>query len=686
MKRFNGLIHALFLSLVVLLGLPAEGIAEVQSSTAIGSEPASKLSAVVPLEEVTLFSTGLAYFHHVGYVEGSVDLEIHFPADVMKDILKSLVLQDFSGGSVEIVRYESSEPLDQQLKQYSLDLRDLSGIADLLSQTRGEEIRIEANETLSGRIVAIETLSNGRDEPVSREIHLLSEGELRRVRISRIETLRYSDPELQRELEEVLSLIAENRRRERKRLRIRFEGEGRRRVSIGFLRPVPVWKTTYRLVEEAGGYTLQAWALVENTGVDDWRDIELSLVAGTPISFIMDLYTPIRGERPSIPPPVAKSITAREYGPSYQAPSSSATGAHAPVSKMAESVVRDEMARRERDDSYGSSGVRGRGEGSDMGALFSYTIEDRLTIEGNSSAMVPILVEPVEARKVSVYSAHEGLNNPLAGIDLKNTTGAQLAAGPYTVYAEGGYAGDALASQIVPDESRLLTYAVDRDLLVLEESRGKPKRAVKMRISGGTFIYTELNRRGTLYKLTNRGAEEKRLIIEHPKSSGWKLVSPAPESSNGVTESPSAYRIERVVRDGMVLEIEEQQPISRRISLGSIDDARVEYYLQNFDMSRSLERAFERVKSYYERISRLEDSISQLESQRESIYLEQDRIRSNMSQISRDTDLYRRYMKKLREQEKLLEGLLTETEEMRKKLATARADLRSYLNGLDVDG
>src|SRR5262249_17004264 len=43
---------------------------------------------------------------------------------------------------------------------------------------------------------------------------------------------------------------------------------------------------------------LQGWATVENATEEDWKDVRLSLVSGRPISFMMDLYTPIYIPRP----------------------------------------------------------------------------------------------------------------------------------------------------------------------------------------------------------------------------------------------------------------------------------------------------------------------------------------------------------------------------------------------------
>ena len=56
---------------------------------------------------------------------------------------------------------------------------------------------------------------------------------------------------------------------------------------MNYLVETPVWKTSYRLIldGEKQGF-LQGWALVDNTSEDDWENVQLTLVAGRPISFL----------------------------------------------------------------------------------------------------------------------------------------------------------------------------------------------------------------------------------------------------------------------------------------------------------------------------------------------------------------------------------------------------------------
>ncbi|TVQ20609.1 MAG: hypothetical protein EA382_14730, partial [Spirochaetaceae bacterium] len=122
------------LALIGLVSLSASGV----------SQEAGRSGGTVtdlPLSAVQLFSTGLGYFQHDGYVTGDAAVELTFSTDDINDILKSMVLQDFDGGSVR-ASYPSQDPLARILQSFSINLADNPSFAELLSRARGEQIDI----------------------------------------------------------------------------------------------------------------------------------------------------------------------------------------------------------------------------------------------------------------------------------------------------------------------------------------------------------------------------------------------------------------------------------------------------------------------------------------------------------------------------------------------------------------
>ena len=72
-------------------------------------------------------------------------------------------------------------------------------------------------------------------------------------------------------------------------------------LQVSYVAESPVWKPSYRLVVHDGGKAnLQAWGIVENMSGEDWTQVKLSLVAGSPVTFRSNLGTPVIPVRPEV--------------------------------------------------------------------------------------------------------------------------------------------------------------------------------------------------------------------------------------------------------------------------------------------------------------------------------------------------------------------------------------------------
>src|SRR5438046_891632 len=93
-------------------------------------------------------------------------------------------------------------------------------------------------------------------------------------------------------------------------------GNGDRNVFVSYISEVPVWKSTYRIVfpdKPNEKPLLQGWAIVDNTVGEDWKNVELSLVAGAPQSFVQQLSQPYYIRRPEVPLPENAELTPQTH-------------------------------------------------------------------------------------------------------------------------------------------------------------------------------------------------------------------------------------------------------------------------------------------------------------------------------------------------------------------------------------
>ena len=236
---------------------------------------------------MTLYTSGVGYFERSGAVDGDAAQTLLFPIGQVNDVLKSLVLLDTGGGSIRPVTYAAQDPLDRQLRSFSVDLSDNPDRATLLNRLRGTSVTVTAGtETVTGTIIGVETqtvtLPNGGGTTPQSTLNLAADDGLHSIPLSTVSALKINDPKVASELNQALAVVAQGRDAGKRAVRLDFAGRGRREVTVGYLTEAPLWQTTYRLVLGKSP-VLQGWALVQNTSQDDWNDVGLTLVSGRPI-------------------------------------------------------------------------------------------------------------------------------------------------------------------------------------------------------------------------------------------------------------------------------------------------------------------------------------------------------------------------------------------------------------------
>ena len=156
--------------------------------------------------------------------------------------------------------------------------------------------------------------------------------------------------------------------------------------------------------------------------------------------------------------------------------------------------------------------------------------------------MLPIVNQPVEGARVSIYNEAVQAKFPLLGLRFKNTTGQNLMQGPVTVYEGGTYAGDARIMDLQPNEERLLGFAIDQGTEVKCEIKRQPEQLIAVKVVKGVMQVTHKLRETKKYIIKNRSPQDRDLIIEHPIRDDWKLVTPEKPARSAVTFTASSAR------------------------------------------------------------------------------------------------------------------------------------------------
>jgi hypothetical protein len=275
----------------------------------------------LPVKRVVLYKNGMGYFEHTAQVRGTQDLSIDFTTSQLNDVLKSLTAVDLGEGRVSSVRYNSIAPLDERLKSLRLPFGEQVTQAEYLSALRGARVEVRSGSTTAaGRLLSVEKIRKQRSKDDFEDVTTFSivtdAGEMRNFELGAGTSVRIAERELTDEVGRYLSLIGSSRARDVRRMSFTATGSGNRDVFVSYISEVPIWKSTYRILfpEKPGEKPLlQGWAIVDNTIGEDWKDVQLSLVAGAPQSFIQNISQPFYARRPVVPLPESVMLTPQSH-------------------------------------------------------------------------------------------------------------------------------------------------------------------------------------------------------------------------------------------------------------------------------------------------------------------------------------------------------------------------------------
>jgi hypothetical protein len=289
---------------------------------------ASDSSSRLPVKRVVLYKNGIGYFAHTARVRGNQDLAIDFTTTQLNDVLKSLTVVDLGEGRISGVRYNSVAPLDERLKALRLPFGEQVTRADYLSAMRGARVEVRnGSATATGRLLSVEKerKANGKgDFYDATEFSIVSDtGEMKNFDLGPGTSVRLADRDLSDDVGRYLNLVGSSRARDLRRMTISATGTGDRDIFVSYISEVPIWKSTYRIIlpdKPNEKPLLQGWAIVDNTVGEDWKDVQLSLVAAAPQSFIQDISQPYYARRPVVALPESMMLSPQTHEATMNAP------------------------------------------------------------------------------------------------------------------------------------------------------------------------------------------------------------------------------------------------------------------------------------------------------------------------------------------------------------------------------
>ncbi|MGA8443474.1 MAG: hypothetical protein WB714_35005 [Candidatus Sulfotelmatobacter sp.] len=672
-----------------------------------------------------LYKNGVGYFEHAGRVRDSEDVNVDFTTAQLNDVLKSLTVLDLGKGRITGVSYNSNAPLERRLGSLHLPVGENPTTAQFLDALRGARLEVHSgSESASGRLLSIDEREipiKGDQKLTVDQISIVSDsGEVRVFDLTPSTSVRVAEKEVNEEVGKYLGLVASTRDQDLRRMTISTAGEGERNLLVSYISEVPVWKSTYRIViPNEGKPLLQGWAIVDNTIGEDWKNVELSLVAGAPQSFVQELSQPYYTRRPVVGLPQNAMITPQTHEATMEPQAEITNGEPKTPSGIvggvpggiAGGVMGANMSAPSAQTGIGSSSGGGVGGGvfkamagrpdatevvesleaatttaqtRDLGDLFEYKLHDRVTIPKNQSALVPILQSRIDAEKVSVWNPSQSA--VLRALWVDNTSDLTLDGGSFNVLEGDAFAGEGLMDAIKPGEKRLLSYAADLGVLIDGKQRAESQRVTKVIIAHGTMMQSTQERQENIYTIRNRDASARTIVIEHPARPGWRLN----DDEKPVESSTSFHRFRLTVepKKTETLLVKEYRPITNSYQLSNISEDLIKFFLSQKMISPKIEQALRKVMAQKATVAVIDGEVESRNSKISGISEDQQRVRENMKALKGSAEekaLVARYVRELNEQEDRVQSLHHEVADLQQQREAAQKTLNEMIEGLQME-
>src|SRR3989440_915073 len=408
--------------------------------------------SALPIRRLTLYKHGIGIVEREGQLAGE-EVALTLRSGEVNDVLKSLLVGARRGGRVLGVRYETPTDRQARLAAVPLALSPDHSLLDLLRALRGQEVRLVVGEgaqaeEVSGRLVGID-LPPAETPLAPTTMSVLGEAAdtVTTVVLDRVRRVMLRD---ERGAHDLRFFLDSSRSDEAQRTITVRLSPGEHDLTVSYLVPSPTWRVGYRLVAESapastpqrdatpavvrdGELVLQGWGLFDNTWEEDLDEVDVTLVAGQPISFIYDLAASRVPRRPVVHDVARVAAAPVEFegvvgeGAEPRAPGVAAMGSMPYAPHDAKQPMQHDLSQldvaaylRHRAPRAPSIEEMARQDiaasGSELGELFQYHVTAPVTVRRGASAMAPILLARMPYRRGMLFNQRKMPPHPLAAV------------------------------------------------------------------------------------------------------------------------------------------------------------------------------------------------------------------------------------------------------------------------------
>ncbi len=208
-------------------------------------------------------------------------------------------------------------------------------------------------------------------------------------------------------------------------------------------------------------------------------------------------------------------------------------------------------------------------------------------------------------------------------------------------------------------------------------------KIVQLKAVKGIVTTTTKFRESKSYTIKNRNEAERTVLVEHPVRNNFHLVNtdkPAEIASDfyrfQVKVAPSKTETQTVT---------EERVVQQSFNLTNLDDNNIRIFLSQTVISPKVKEGLQQAQKLRWTMSKTQQEIREVERQLKVLTDDQTRLRANLKEVPADSEIGQRYLKKLNDQETVIEKYQAEVKQLQTTEHAQRKEFELFLNNFTAE-
>jgi hypothetical protein len=323
-----------------------------------------------------------------------------------------------------------------------------------------------------------------------------------------------------------------------------------------------------------------------------------------------------------------------------------------------------------------------------------FVSDEAMSIAKDHSAMVSMLNQPTEAKRVYFYdpvSQRGSAKLAFNAVLIHNPSEYTLDPGPFTIYAKGQFLGEGISEAILPKSTAFIPYALDRSVVVDSELDTREEIERLLTIQRGIVSTETRDIRRSKLTLANRGKDKAEVYVRHKVALGFRLTAESEAATAKISKLGGAHLFHVTIPAGEAVEliIEEWTPLMKTVDIRTDRGVRaMGMFLRKRNVEPALQDKLDAIVKSHTEAATLEERIELIDEQMRVFRTRVDEINVQLftlKKVAQASKLRQHLMVKMQEVSEKLQSMTMETTELEGRLMTLRIALQDKLAELTLD-